>query len=40
MKEVLESMLCVLPTPSLLSALNQLHLQTVRWMGIRSAVLN
>ncbi len=40
MKEVLESMLCVLPTPSMLSALNQVHLQTVRWMGIRSAVLN
>ena len=40
MKEVLESMLCVLPTPSMLSALAQLHIQTVRWMGIRSAVLN
>lgn len=40
MKEVLESMLCVLPTPGMLSALHQLHLQTVRWMGIRSAVLN
>lgn len=40
MKEVLESMLCVMPTPGMLSALAQLHLQTVRWMGIRSAVLN
>ena len=40
MKEVLESMLFVLPTPGMLSALSQLHLQTVRWMGIRSAVLN
>lgn len=40
MKEVLESMLCVIPTPSMLSALSQLHVQTVRWMGVRSAVLN
>ena len=40
MKEVLESMLCVLPTPGMMAALAQLHLQTVRWMGIRSAVLN
>ena len=40
MTEVLESMLFVLPTPGMLSALSQLHLQTVRWMGIRSAVLN
>lgn len=40
MREVLESMLCVLPTPRMLSALEQLHLQTVRWMGMPSAVLN
>lgn len=40
MTEVLESMLFVLPTPGMLSALSQLHLQTVRWMGIKSAVLN
>lgn len=40
MKEVLESMLWVLPTPGMMAALSQLHLQTVRWMGIRSAVLN
>ncbi len=40
MQEVLESMLFVLPTPSMLDAMNQLHLQTVRWMGVRSAVLN
>lgn len=40
MKEVLESMLFVLPTPGMISALNQLHVQTVRWMGIKSAVLN
>lgn len=40
MKEVLESMLFVMPTPGMLSALSQLHLQTVRWMGIKSAVLN
>ncbi|MBE5782722.1 MAG: hypothetical protein E7329_05320 [Clostridiales bacterium] len=40
MREVLESMLCVLPTPGMLSALSQLHLQTVRWMGMPSAVLN
>ena len=40
MREVLESMLCVLPTPRMLSALAQLHLQTVRWTGMPSAVLN
>lgn len=40
MREVLESMLCVLPTPRMLSALSQLHLQTVRWVGMPSAVLN
>lgn len=40
MKEVLESMLCVIPTRSMLSALHQLHVQTVRWMGVRSAVLH
>lgn len=40
MKEVLEGMLFVLPTPAMLNALSQLHVQTVRWMGVRSAVLN
>ena len=40
MREVMESMLCVLPTPRILDALAQLHLQTVRWMGMPSAVLN
>lgn len=40
MREVLESMLCVLPTPRMLAALTELHLQTVRWMGMPSAVLN
>lgn len=40
MREVLESMLCVLPTPRMLSALTQLHLQTVRWMGMPPAVVN
>ena len=40
MREVLESMLCVLPTPRMLDALAQLHLQTVRWLGMPSAVLN
>lgn len=40
MREVMESMLLVLPTPQMLSALSQLHLQTVRWMGMPSAVLN
>lgn len=40
MREVLESALCVIPTPRMLSALTQLHLQTVRWTGMRSAVLN
>ena len=40
MREVMESMLCVIPTPRMVSALSQLHLQTVRWMGMPSAVLN
>ncbi len=40
MREVLESMLCVLPTPWMLSALRQLHMQAVRWIGMPSAVLN
>ncbi len=40
MREVMESMLCVLPTPRMMDALTQLHLQTVRWMGMPSAVLN
>ena len=40
LREVLESMLCVLPTPRMLDALAQLHLQTVRWLGMPSAVLN
>ena len=40
MREVLESMLCVLPTPRMINALTQLHLQTVRWLGMPSAVLN
>lgn len=40
MREVLESMLCVLPTPRMLSALKQLHMQAVRWIGMPSAVLN
>ena len=40
MRQVMESMLCVLPTPRMISALNQLHLQTVRWIGMPSAVLN
>ena len=40
MREVMESMLCVLPTPRMLSALAQLHLQTVRWLGMPPAVLN
>jgi hypothetical protein len=40
MREVLESMLCVLPTPRMLNALRQLHLQTVRWMGMAPAVVN
>ena len=40
MREVLESMLCVLPTPRMMDALQQLHLQTVRWLGMPSAVIN
>ncbi len=40
MREVMESMLCVLPTPRMLEALAQLHLQTVRWIGMPPAVLN
>jgi hypothetical protein len=30
----------VLPTPRMLEALTQLHLQTVRWIGMPPAVLN
>jgi hypothetical protein len=40
MREVMESMLCVLPTPRMIHALEQLHLQTVRWLGMPSAVVN
>ena len=40
MREVLESMLCVLPTPRMLQTLAQLHLQTVRWIGMPPAVVN
>lgn len=40
MREVLESALCVLPSPRMLDALNQLHVQTVRWVGMAPAVLN
>ncbi|MBR5108886.1 MAG: hypothetical protein IK099_01725 [Clostridia bacterium] len=40
MREVMESMLCVLPTPRMVQALGQLHLQTVRWIGMPPAVLN
>lgn len=40
MQEVMESMLCVLPTPRMTQALKQLHLQTVRWIGMPPAVLN
>lgn len=40
MREVMESMLCVLPTPRMVQALQQLHLQTVRWIGMPPAVLN
>lgn len=40
MREVLESMLCVLPTPRMLNTLRQLHLHTVRWMGMAPAVVN
>ena len=40
MREVMESMLCVLPTPRMNHALEQLHLQTVRWLGMPSAVVN
>lgn len=40
MREVMESMLCVLPTPRMYQALEQLHLQTVRWLGMPSAVVN
>lgn len=40
MREVMSSMLCVLPTPRMNDALSQLHLQTVRWTGMPSAVLN
>ena len=40
MREVMESMLCVLPTPRMNAALSQLHVQSVRWVGMPSAVLN
>ena len=40
LREVMESMLCVMPTPRMIDALTQLHLQTVRWLGMPSAVLN
>lgn len=40
MREVLESMLCVLPTPRMLNNLRQLHQQTVRWIGMAPAVIN
>ena len=40
MREVLESMLCVLPTPRMLNTLRQLHQQTVRWIGMAPAVIN
>lgn len=40
MQEVMASMLCVLPTPRMNEALAQLHLQSVRWAGMPSAVLN
>jgi len=40
MREVLENALCVLPSPRMLDCLSQLHLQTVRWMGMEPAVLN
>lgn len=40
MREVLESALCVIPTPRMIAALSQLHLQTVRWAGMAPAVLN
>ena len=40
MREVLESMLCVLPTPRMLNTLRQLHQQTVRWLGMAPAVIN
>ena len=40
MREVLENALCVMPSPRMLGCLRQLHVQTVRWMGMESAVLN
>ena len=40
MREVLESMLCVLPTPRMLNTLWLLHQQTVRWIGMTPAVIN
>ena len=40
MREVLENCLCVLPTPAMLGALYQVHMQTVRWIGMAPAVLN
>ena len=40
MREVLENCLCVMPTPQMLHALYQVHMQTVRWIGMKPAVLN
>lgn len=40
MREVLENCLCVMPTPAMLSALYQVHMQTVRWLGMPPAVVN
>ena len=40
MREVLENALCVLPSPRMLACLEQLHTQTVRWLGMAPAVLN
>lgn len=40
MREVLENALCVMPSPRMLSCLNQLHMQTVRWAGMPPAVVN
>lgn len=40
MREVLENCLCVMPTPAMLGALYQVHMQTVRWIGMTPAVLN
>ena len=37
---LLENALCVLPSPRMLACLEQLHTQTVRWLGMAPAVLN